>query len=322
MSVKGIPITIIGGDLGCGKTTLLNSLLHGKHGLRLAVIINDFGSINIDSQLIEWQNNEIIIIPGGCICRSLGDNFSQILTELVNRSSPPEHIILEASSLSDPAKIYRYAMAIPGLRPGGIIILADAKTIQKRSTNRFFGATVTNQLKMADLLILNKINLVKEEQCVAIRAWLQGKVPKARFVETNYAIVPDFITLGLEPQKWSKTVTSDLSLLDHDHYYHTDIYETWSYVSKDPLSGEAISSLMNVLPLNILRAKGVLYLTENPTQRTIFQMVGDQWSLNPDREWGDEPRSSHLVMIGIKNDITNSYVKQMINNNLHLSIME
>jgi G3E family GTPase len=322
MSLKAIriPITIIGGDLGCGKTTLLNELLRGKHGRRLAVLINDFGSINIDTQFVPSQNGEVITLANGCICRSIGEGFVQTLTELVGRSMPPEHIIIEASGVSDPRKIYHYAMAVPGLRPGGIIILADAATVRKRSFDGSAGAVVTDQLRMADLIILNKIDMVKEEQCVALRAWLQGKVPKARLIETNHSVVPVFIMLGLETAPWPQSVTSGLS--EHDQIYHTDIYETLSYTSEEPLDGNALCALVDTLPPGILRAKGVLCLAEKPTHRSIFQLVGKQSSLEPGREWGEEPRTSRLAMISLRDKTTNSQVKQMVKDNLHVSIVE
>jgi G3E family GTPase len=319
MSLQGIPVTIIGGDLGCGKTTLLNVLLQGKHGARLVMLLNDFGSPNIDAQLIQSQNGEVIPLANGCICRSSGEDLSQTLTELVNLSTPPERIIIEVSGISDPCKIVQYAMAVPGLRPGGIIILADAATVRKRSFDRSAGALVTNQMKTADLIILNKIDLVKEEQRVALRAWLQSKIPNARFIETSHGVVPVFITLGLDSAEWPQTMTG---LSERDQIYHTDMYETWGYTSEEPLDGNAIRALVDTLPPGILRAKGVLCLTEKPTQRTIFQLVGKRSSLEPGEEWGEEPRTSRLVMIGLRDKIANSQVKQMLKDNLHLSIVQ
>ena len=99
----------------------------------LQCFINDFGTINIDTQLVQSQNDEVVTLANGCICRSIGEGLSQTLMKLVGRSAPPEHIIVEASGVSDPCKIYQYAMAVPGLRPGGIVILADASTVRKRS---------------------------------------------------------------------------------------------------------------------------------------------------------------------------------------------
>lgn len=321
MSMKAIriPITIIGGDLGCGKTILLNSLLRGKHGLHLAVLINDFGGIKIDMQLVQRQNDEVMTLANGCICRSVGESLRQALMELAGRSVPPEHIIIEASGVSDPAKIFQYAMTVPGLRPGGIIILADATTIHRRSSDRSAGAAVTNQLKMADLLILNKIDLVKEEQCVALRAWLQGKVPKARFIETSYGVVPVFIMLRLESAQWPQAASG---FSEHDQIYHADIYETWSCTSEELLDGNALRALVDTLPPGILRAKGVLCLREDPTHRTTFQLVGKRWSLESDGEWGKGPHSSQLVMIGLRDKIANMQVKQMVKDNLHVSIVE
>ena len=318
MSLQGIPLTIIGGDLGCGKTTLLNVLLHGKRGLHTAVLLNDFGSANIDAQLVQSQNDEVLTFANGCICRSIGEDFSKTLMELVGRSVPPDHIIIEASGVSDPGRIVQYAMAVPGLRPGGIIILADAATISKRSLDRSVG-TVVNQLKKADLIILNKVDLVKEEQRVDLRAWLQGKVPKARFVETSYSVVPASIMLGLKATPWSQLVVSGPS--EHDQIYHADIYETWSYSSEEPLDGNALRALVDTLPPGIVRAKGVLCLAERPTHRTIFQLVGKRSSLEPGGEWGEGPRTSRLAMIGLRDRIANLPFKQMVKDNLHVSVV-
>ena len=160
----------------------------------------------------------------------------------------------------------------------GIIILADAATVRKRSFDRSVGTVVTNQLKKADLIILNKVDLVKEEQRVDLRAWLQGKVPKARFIETSYGVVPASIMLGLKATQWSQC---GIRPLEHDQIYHTDMYETWSYTSEEPLDGNAIRAQVDSLPPGILRAKGVLCLTEDPTHRTIFQLVGKRSSLEP-----------------------------------------
>jgi G3E family GTPase len=281
--------------------------------------LNDFGGTNIDAQLIQSQNGEVIPLANGCICRSSGEGLSQTLTELVNLSTPPERIIIEASGMSDPCKIVEYAMAVPGLRPGGIIIVADASTIRERSFDRTAGALVTNQMKTADLIILNKIDLVKEEQRVALRAWLQSQIPNARFIETSHGVVPIFITLGLESAEWPQAVPG---LSEHDQIYHTDMYETWSYTSEEPLDGNAIRALVDCLPPGILRAKGVLCLTEKPTQRTIFQLASKRSSLEPGEEWGEEPRTSRLVMIGLRDKIANSQVKQMLKDNLHLSIVQ
>src|SRR4051794_19414238 len=125
-----IPLTVIGGYLGAGKTTLLNRLLHQNEGRRFAVLVNDFGSINIDAALIASHDGETMSLTNGCICCSLANGFLTALTQLRNRAEPPEHIIVEASGVADPLKIAQYGHT-PGFRLESIIVLADAETVRK-----------------------------------------------------------------------------------------------------------------------------------------------------------------------------------------------
>ena len=131
--------------------------------------------------------------------------------------------------------------------------------------------------------------------------------------------MPVSILLGLESVQWQKET---FGLSEHDQIYHTDMYETWGYTSEEPLDGNLLRALADTLPPGILRAKGVLCLEEDPTHRTTFQLVGKRWSLEPCGEWGEGPRPSRLAMIGVREKIANSQVKQMVKDNLHVSIVE
>ncbi len=116
--VNQIPVTIIGGYLGAGKTTLLNSLLSGAHGVKLAVIVNDFGSINIDAALVANRDGETISLTNGCVCCSIGDNLALTLHDLAEQANGPEHVVIEASGVADPSKIARFGRnpSAPGPR--------------------------------------------------------------------------------------------------------------------------------------------------------------------------------------------------------------
>ena len=127
-----IPVTIIGGYLGAGKTTLLNTLLRGDHGLRLAILVNDFGSINIDAALIAIHDGETISLTNGCVCCSMVDNLAITLLELLGREPPPDQIVIEASGVADPHRIVFYGAADPRLRLDGLILVADAETLPLR----------------------------------------------------------------------------------------------------------------------------------------------------------------------------------------------
>ncbi|MEX0741556.1 MAG: GTP-binding protein, partial [Phycisphaeraceae bacterium] len=159
---EAIPLTVIGGYLGAGKTTLLNQLLRHNAGRRLAVVVNDFGSINIDAALIAQHDGETMSLANGCICCSLANGFLTVLTQLKDRPDPPEHIIVEASGVADPLKIAQYGH-LPGFCLDGVIVLADAETVRRRSRDKYVGRTVIRQLRGADLLVLTKPDLVTDD---------------------------------------------------------------------------------------------------------------------------------------------------------------
>ena len=144
-----IPYTVIGGYLGAGKTTLLNNLLRNSQGLRLAVLVNDFGDINIDADLVVSHDGETINLASGCICCSLADGFMLALNRISKRAGEIDHIIVEASGVADPVKIGHYG-AILKLDLEGVIVLVDAEQIRTKAANKYVGDTVIRQLKGAD----------------------------------------------------------------------------------------------------------------------------------------------------------------------------
>ena len=288
-----IPLTVIGGYLGAGKTTLLNHIIRHTDR-RLAIIVNDFGDINIDADLIESQDGDTINLANGCICCSLIDGFTAGLLSLRKRTPLPEHIVVEASGVADPYKLGRQG-SIPGFRMDGVIVLADAETIRKKTKNKYIGETVTDQLRGADLLILNKIDLVPEEERPSLRAWVQNLVPDARIITASHGAVPFPLLLGIgvKSDKYESSVS-----IDHHHHHDSD-YISWSYTGESPLDGEKLREVFTSLSEGVLRAKGILYLKENPERKYIFQLVGKRWRIDPAEDWGDEPRITKLVLIGL-----------------------
>ena len=293
--ISPLPITILGGYLGAGKTTLLNYIIRHTDR-RLAIIVNDFGDINIDADLIESQDGDTINLANGCICCSLVDGFTLALLNLQKREIQPEHVIVEASGVADPYQLGQQGR-IPGFRLDGVIVLADAETIRKKTKDKYVGETVTRQLRGADLLILNKIDLLDEEDREPLRAWSQNLVPNARIITASHGVVPLPLLLGIDadPDKFS-------SNMPHTHH-HDQEYDSWSYTSETPLDGEKFRETVKSLPDEILRAKGILYLQENPEKKHIFQLVGKRWSIESGEAWADEPRVTKLVMIGLVGSI-------------------
>ena len=185
-----IPVTVIGGYLGAGKTTCLNHLLGCDHGLRLAVLVNDFGAINVDARLIEQQAADTIALMNGCVCCSIADDLGAALTAQVDRLDPPEHILIEASGVATPAKVGRLAGNWPGCVMAGIVVLADAVAIRARSADKFVGRLVVQQIRDADLVVVNKVDLVDDAKRQATVDWIRTVAPHACLMETRRGALP------------------------------------------------------------------------------------------------------------------------------------
>ena len=155
------------GNLGAGKTTLVNHVLRHNAARRFAVLVNDFGQINIDADLIAGQEDGTIALTNGCVCCSLAGGFVVVLSALRERQPPPEHVIVEASGVSDPHKIAQYGH-MPGDRLDGTVVVADAEAVRQRAADPRCGAQVRQQLLGADLLVLNKSDLVSEPEKTAV----------------------------------------------------------------------------------------------------------------------------------------------------------
>ncbi len=285
--MSDIPVTVIGGYLGAGKTTMVNHLLRNAEE-RMAVLVNDFGSINIDEELISDRDGDTISLANGCICCSLADGLAAALDTVLAFDPKPERLLIEASGVADPASIAAYAHA-PGLRLDAALVVVDAETIRARSTDKYVGDTVVRQLASADLLILNKVDLVDADVLSGTKAWLSRQAPKAAIVEaTNGAVASAVIfDLGLVNRavhNVSETVAED-------------VFQTWSWTG-DELKRSHIENLMTALDErdDVFRVKGVVTLTDEPDQPMVLQRVGSRWSLTV-LESEDKPTLSRVVAI-------------------------
>ncbi len=163
-----IAVTVIGGYLGAGKTTLVNHVLRTADA-RIAVLVNDFGDINIDEDLIASQDGDTISLANGCICCSLVDGFSAALATITALDPVPERLVIESSGVADPATVAAYGHG-PGLALDATVVVVDAETIRKKATDVYVGDTVVGQLGSGDIIVLNKTDLVAPDEVAATRA--------------------------------------------------------------------------------------------------------------------------------------------------------
>lgn len=300
-----IPFTVIGGYLGAGKTTLLNHIVRHSDGRRLALLVNDFGSINIDAELINNQNGDTINLANGCVCCSMAGGFVSAIFSLLERDPRPHHIIVEASGVAEPQKIAQYGN-LPQLNLDGVIVMADAEMIREKAVDRYVGRTVIQQLQSADVLILNKIDLVDEANRSAVRHWLAQQIPNTRIIEAQNADVPVSVLLGTG-QRANHEAKDALVEESHDSQY-----ETWDYSLDAPLNRGQFQAFVTHLPDRVLRAKGILCLADSMDQRTIYQQVGKRWSLSKGGDWKGMTPQSQIVVIGLKGAIQASDLETMI----------
>ncbi|MFZ6049663.1 CobW family GTP-binding protein [Pseudomonas sp. CR3202] len=301
-----IPVTLVSGFLGAGKTTLLNRILASDHGLRMAVMVNDFGAINIDSQLIVSQTQTTVSLANGCICCTVESDLIEQLGRLLDdRQNRPEYIVIEASGVSNPSKIantLRYPQFREALAIDSILTVVDAE--QFETLEGEMAQLAMEQLDVADIIVLNKVDRVDREQLDALKArWFY---PNARLLECEYGEVPLELVLGVGrfTGGWSfrPAAAVQAPVLATAQEDHAAIFDTWSFSSDRPLSLKALRQALSTLPTDIYRAKGVCQIAEAQGKRCILHLVGSRSEIKPEEVWEGEPHTQ-LIFIGRRGSI-------------------
>jgi G3E family GTPase len=295
------PITLLTGFLGAGKTTLLNHVLRGAHGMRVAVLVNDFGAINIDAQLVVGVEEGAISLRNGCICCTIREDLLRTVFDVLQRPEPPEHILIECSGVSDPVAVvttFTRPMLRSLVRLDAIIAVVDAEQVREQPD---YADLIEDQIAAADIVVINKVDLATPNLLQGLREWVHMLVPNARLLETTHGQVPGEIILGSNLTKDEGRRTNDEHELSSSVIRHA--FATWSYETNQPLRFAAVQRAFQTLPETIFRAKGVLALHESPDRRSIVQLVGKRVAFARGEPWGDEPPHTQIVLIGTPDGI-------------------
>jgi len=285
-----VPVTTIGGYLGAGKTTLVNGLLAGDHGLRIGVLVNDFGAISIDEKLIVSRDDDVVTLANGCACCSVAGDLAVALDRFAGRADRYEQIVIEASGVADPGRIAALAGS-PGLSRGATVVVADAATVRARARDKFVGPLVRRQLSAADLVVLTKIDLADPTGLEQARTFAAAQAPGARLIEVLQGRVDagHLFAGGTSRRRGLPACTSaeadPASALFDSHHWSSDA----------PVDIEALRAVVAGLPEGVVRVKGILAMRSGG--HVALHRAGEVVSLDP-LDGAPDTTGAEVVVIG------------------------
>ncbi len=281
-----IPLTVIGGFLGAGKTTLVNHLLRTAER-RWGVLVNDFGAVNVDAALIAERDGDTIALANGCVCCSMGEDLGEALTRLAARTPAPEHVIVEASGVGDPWRIAQLALIEPGFTLEPLVVLADATAFQAQLDDRWIADTVRLQLRHAEILLITKPEIAGASKSGAVAAELARLRPGAPILPiTDGAVPADALSFPVDPLARPRPSRLRADLVPHP-------FRTWHWQPEAAIDPCRLRSVLESLPAAVLRVKGICRFAPHDTP-TLLQFAAQRWACTPAP---DTPLTG-LVLIG------------------------
>jgi len=306
-----VPVTILTGFLGAGKTTLLNRILTSEHGLRVAVLVNDFGSINVDAELVVGVEDDMISLANGCVCCEVRDDLVEAIDAVIERPEPVDYVLLEASGVADPGSIFvtftdpKYRERI---RIDGITCVVDAEQIFNDEDPEPISLLKLRQIGFADMLILNKTDLASDDQVARVRAWIDSRLNRVRIVEASHCEVPLEILLGAGRFDGIDQAPHASSTQNH----HDSDFSRWSFQTEEPLSLDALREMVKrQLPSGVYRCKGLIHSVDCPEHRSVLQIVGRRADVTLDRPWKADVPLTRIVAIGAANQLDSEQLQSL-----------
>lgn len=309
----GMPVTIITGFLGSGKTTLLNQILQNKDNLKIAVLVNEFGDINIDEQLLISVESDMVELDNGCICCTINDSLVDAVYRVLGREPKVDYLVIETTGIADPLPIILTFITTELeflTRVDAVITVVDAAAFDAK---HFESDAAFSQIRYGDMVILNKIDLASEEKIAELEAFVEDIKPGFRILQSEHGKVPLPLILDIGLAQ-ADNYQAEISEFRRDKYalnnhLDNDGFNFVSFQSDRPFKIKKFEHfLIEQLSNNIFRAKGILWFQESPA-RHIFQLSGPRYDLKDD-DWTSQPKNE-LVFIG--RNLDESLIKQQLN---------
>ncbi|MEN9809146.1 MAG: hypothetical protein RLZZ488_713 [Pseudomonadota bacterium] len=302
---KEIPVTIVTGFLGSGKTTLLNRMLTESHGKKIAVVLNEIGDVNLDSELVvQTLGEELKVMNNGCLCCTVRGDLTRVAKDLLKNNVDFDHLVIETTGMADPSPVAQTFFMDEDLQRhyylDAILTVVDAFHIGK---NLKTVRETQDQIGFADVIILNKTDMVGPAELGDAEKLIRGINGVAKLFKTQKCSLPISDVLGISAFDLQDRVKIDPSIMvEYHEHSHDDEIQSIYIEEKRPLDLEKLNKFMallvNELGEQVLRSKGVLHIKDNPL-RVVFQGVHMTVGSSPDREWAaGEERKTQMVFIG------------------------